>query len=51
MTKVKKRSAAPKLRPPEAGADPFSGLKRLKENVEHLESALDNIANRKNSAR
>jgi hypothetical protein len=39
MTNVKKRSAAQ--------ADLFSGLKRLKENVEHLGSALGDTAKRK----
>jgi hypothetical protein len=40
MTNVKKRSAA----------DLFSGLKRLKENVDHLGSPLGDTAKRKNSA-
>jgi hypothetical protein len=43
MTNVKKRSAAQ--------ADLFSGVKRLKENVDHLGSARGDTDKRKNSAR
>ena len=42
-TNVKKRSAAQ--------ADLFSGVKRLKENVDHLGSARGDTDKRKNSAR